>query len=213
MRLFLHLLLNATHKEIKIKGILLKSGQLITSRSILASELALSQQQVRTSLNKLKSTNEITNQLIDRNTIITIVNWNRYQTEQPDVPPDNNQIVTNIYKKVKNSNSSSVVIEDENKNCFYGEYNNVYLTFEQYSKLQAMILNDNILNELIKDLSNEIETGNKKYQKYSAKFPNAHFIHLKNFWKYRSCTGIKNMAKTTATTDTHPETKGYNFGF
>jgi hypothetical protein len=211
MRLFLHLLLNATHKDIKIKGLLLKSGQLITSRSILASELAMSQQQVRTSLDKLKSTNEITNQLINRNTIITIVNWNRYQAEQPDIQPINNQIVTNIYKNVKNS-SSSIVDKNENKNCFYGEFNNVYLTYEQYSKLKTMILNDVALNEIINALSNEIESGSQKYKKYEPEFPNAHYVHLKNFWRYRSYTGIKNAAKSTATKDTQ-KTKEYNFGY
>lgn len=219
MRVFLHLLLKANHKSKKWQGQTIEAGSFITSYENLSVETGLSVQQIRTAINKLKSTSEITYKSTSRNSIITINNWNEYQENNTQInkqitsnqQANNKQITTTKNDKNDKNSSSSVVIEDENKNCFYGEYNNVYLTFEQYSKLQAMILNDDTLNELINDLSCEIEAGNEKYKKYSAEFPNAHYIHLKNFWKHRSYTGLKTKAKSTATNPIN--TRGYNYGY
>jgi len=58
--LFLHLLLTANHKDKKWQGKIIKRGQKITSIQHLADETNLTVQQIRTSLNKLKSTGEIT---------------------------------------------------------------------------------------------------------------------------------------------------------
>ena len=59
-RLFLHCLMKANHKEAKWQGSTIKEGEFISSRDKLSSETGLSIQQVRTSVNKLKSTGELT---------------------------------------------------------------------------------------------------------------------------------------------------------
>ena len=58
--LFRHILLRANFKDKHHQGTLVKRGQYKTGLFVLASETGLSQQSIRTSLNKLKSTNEIT---------------------------------------------------------------------------------------------------------------------------------------------------------
>ena len=72
-RLFIHLLLVANHKPKNYKGILVDAGQIITSPDKLAKELDLSISKIRTSLKRLKLTNEITIKSRNKGTIIQIV--------------------------------------------------------------------------------------------------------------------------------------------
>ncbi|MGM1427929.1 hypothetical protein ACS126_01635 [Sphingobacterium lactis] len=82
--LFLHLLLKANHKDKKFQGLTVKRGQVVTGLSLLAFETSLSVQRVRTSLNKLKSTNELTIETSSKGTVITIVNYDLYQITDED---------------------------------------------------------------------------------------------------------------------------------
>jgi hypothetical protein len=113
-RLLMHLILKANHKEKRYRGIELKVGSVITSRDILAIEIGLSVQQVRTSLDKLKSTNEITIKTSSQGTIIEVVNYIKYQvvTNEPtkEQPKDNQQVTTNKNEK-NEKNERSIFIE------------------------------------------------------------------------------------------------------
>ena len=105
-RVFLHLLLKANHKEKRFKGIELKVGSIVTSRDLLARETGLSSQQVRTALNKLISTNEITSVTSSQGTILQIVSYEKYQIATSEItneqPTSNQQVTTN--KNVKKEN-------------------------------------------------------------------------------------------------------------
>lgn len=106
-RVFLHLLLKANHKEKRFKGIELKVGSIVTSRDLLARETGLSSQQVRTALNKLISTNEITSVTSSQGTILQIVSYEKYQIVTNEItneqPTSNQQVTTNKnVKKEKN---------------------------------------------------------------------------------------------------------------
>ena len=102
-RLFIHLLLKANHKEKKYRGMLLQPGTILTGRDLLAKELKLSSQQIRTSLTKLKSTNEITIKGNSLGSVIQVVKWLDYQVATNEItteqPKDNQRVTTN--KKVK----------------------------------------------------------------------------------------------------------------
>lgn len=78
---FLHLILNANFKDTPWRDTVLKKGQLIIGSKKLAEDLGFSRQQVRTALNKLKSTNEITIETTNRYSLVTIVNWSDYQSD------------------------------------------------------------------------------------------------------------------------------------
>lgn len=96
-RLFIHLILKANHKEKRYKGKLLKSGTILTSRDILAIETGLSVRQIRTSLKRLNSTNELTIKTSSQGTIIHIVNYKKYQietNEKTSERPTNDQQTT-----------------------------------------------------------------------------------------------------------------------
>jgi hypothetical protein len=108
-RLFLHLLLKANHKNKKYRGEELKAGTVLTSREKLAIELGLTVRQIRTALNKLKTTNEVTVNSSRKGTVIQIVKYKDYQIiegKRPEKRPANDQQTTSINndKKEKNIN-------------------------------------------------------------------------------------------------------------
>lgn len=98
-RVFIHLLLTANHKDKKYRGIELKAGSIVTSRDILAMSTGLSVRQIRTALDKLKSTNELTIKTSPQGTIIQIVNYCKYQLETNELtnerPMNDQQTTTN----------------------------------------------------------------------------------------------------------------------
>ena len=79
MRVFVHCLLSVTRQDYKSKGITIKKGTFYTSRDSLAKALGLSEQNVRTALKNLTSTNDISIETTNKNTIIKVCNWDRYQ--------------------------------------------------------------------------------------------------------------------------------------
>ena len=101
LHVFLYCLMRANHKPNKWRGINIDTGQFITSRDNIATATGLSVQSIRTALNKLQSTSELTIKTTNRNTVISITNWHLYQqkqskqpAEQPAQQPTNNQQTT-----------------------------------------------------------------------------------------------------------------------
>jgi hypothetical protein len=78
-RLFLHLIFMCNHSEGRFMGQTIQPGERATSLSSLASELNIGVQSVRTSINKLKSTGEITVRKTNKFSIIQLNKWSDYQ--------------------------------------------------------------------------------------------------------------------------------------
>lgn len=101
MMVFLHLLLTANFIESEYMGVKIHPGQTVIGRKSLAKELGMSEQNVRTALTHLKSTNEITIKSTNKFSVVTIVKWELYQvdsgkvTNRPTKKPHNNQPATN----------------------------------------------------------------------------------------------------------------------
>lgn len=90
-RLFMTILLMANWEDKKWKGKTIKRGQLWTSLPSLSKKARLSIQQTRTSLDKLKSTGEITDEATSSGRLITVVKYDVYQTKpkkSTDKPTD-----------------------------------------------------------------------------------------------------------------------------
>lgn len=81
-RLFTHLLFKANYEDQTWHWIEIKRGQRLTSLYSLSKETGLSIQQIRTSINKLKSTHEITQSTTSTFTLITLINYDKYQSNQ-----------------------------------------------------------------------------------------------------------------------------------
>lgn len=111
LQLFIYLLLRANKEDKKWRGILIKRGQLVTSVATISEETKLSTQQVRTSLNRLKSTNEITSKTTNRFTLVTVCKYESYQlyeeveqqTKQQALQQTNNKQITNKQQRLKNN--------------------------------------------------------------------------------------------------------------
>jgi predicted transcriptional regulator len=105
--LYLHLMLIANNREGKFQGVTIKRGQTLTGLKALNQATGLSIQTIRTCLERLKSTGEITSKSTNKFRIITLVNYDSYQNrgknqqanQQAHQQTTNKQLTTN--KKVK----------------------------------------------------------------------------------------------------------------
>lgn len=79
MRLWFYLLLSVNWVDKKWHGMIIKKGQIMTSAKKLAKGTKISYQSIRTSLERLKSTNQLTCETTHGGTLITIVKWELYQ--------------------------------------------------------------------------------------------------------------------------------------
>jgi len=104
--LFIHCLISANWKDGWYKGIRIPRGSFATGRVKLSEETGLTEQQTRTSLNHLELTNEITIKSYNKFSIITINNYDRYQTinQQDNQQLTNKQPTTN-HNRIKEINN------------------------------------------------------------------------------------------------------------
>ena len=109
-RLFFHLIMTASHKDKPWKDIVVRRGQRIASYDSLAEELQLSQRQVRTALEHLKSTGEVTSKTTSKYSIITVVNYDKYQAKYAEIDDDNDKQATS---KTTNEKSSKRQASDK----------------------------------------------------------------------------------------------------
>lgn len=104
IRLYLHLLLKATTKELPYRDIVLSPGQYATSLSKLMSELNMSKQEVRTAIKQLVSTQEITQQVTHKYTIFSVQNWQKYQLSNTVSNTVSNTILTQSIEQEERNN-------------------------------------------------------------------------------------------------------------
>lgn len=113
-------LLKATHKQVDVtvgyQRIRLEPGQFIFGRKVAASNLKMTERQIRTCQNTLISTNNLSVKTTNKFSVITVVNWNTYQGQenengqqsvsQTDQQPTSNRPQTRS-KRIKEVNTSS----------------------------------------------------------------------------------------------------------
>lgn len=81
-RLFLYFLVKANSVDKKWRGVEIKRGSFVTGLTQISEETGLSIQQIRTAIEKLKSTGEITDESTSQYRIVTICNYDKYQCNQ-----------------------------------------------------------------------------------------------------------------------------------
>ncbi len=87
-KLWLHVLLRANYKACEWQGIEIPRGAFATSYAALSAESGLTVKQVRTALDKLKSTGEITVKTNRHYTVITVSKYDEYQSCERDEVPE-----------------------------------------------------------------------------------------------------------------------------
>jgi len=113
--LFVRLLILASPSGGVWHGIGYQKGQLITSVDELRKKTGLSTQQVRTCLNRLKSTNEITIKSTNKYTIVTICKYESYQANINDDNKQNNKQSNNQLTNNQQTNNKQIT-NNNNKN-------------------------------------------------------------------------------------------------
>lgn len=120
-RLFIHLILKANHKDKNYRGQLVEAGCLLTGRELLAQETGLSVRQVRTCLERLKSTNEVTINSSRQGTIIQVVKYKDYQIATNETtterPTNDQQTTTNKNEKKERSIFIPPSVEEVSAYC------------------------------------------------------------------------------------------------
>ena len=178
--LFLHLILTANFREQEWMGRTIGPGQVVTSYAHLARDLGFSVKQIRTALEKLKRTGEVASEATNRYTVVTIVNWEKYQlteeaaaSEEASKEANEGQTEGNQeanegqqLKKGKNEKKEKKEIARHK----YGEYNNVLLTDEELDKLKAEFPDD--WKERIDRLSFYMASTGKSYKSHLATIRN-----------------------------------------
>ncbi len=148
-RVFLHLLLTANHKPSKFRGFEVGRGQIIIGRKALAESLNLTEREVRTAIEHLKTTGELTIKTTNRFSIATLTKYGVYQDKKPkttsqttsqttDKRPTNDQQTTTS-KQCNNINN----INNKNK----GERELVDITSQVAQSEKEMPLFENYQRE------------------------------------------------------------------
>lgn len=149
--LWMHLLMLANYEDKRWRGITIKRGQLVTGRKALSEITGISEQSIRTCLERLKSTNEITIKTTNKYSIITICEFDNYQdTEELNNQPTNqlaNQQLTNNqpttnqqltttkeYKEDKNNKKKISTKVDKKEICVAPEFEVVFNTWLEYKR-------------------------------------------------------------------------------
>lgn len=117
--LFIYCLLVANYYDNQHKGTLVKRGSFLTSLRKLSKETGLSFQNVRTSLKRLKSTQEITYNTTQDGTTITIC---KYDTYQLNIDMANTEDNTQSNKQVTHDQHISNNSKNLNNNNYYARY-------------------------------------------------------------------------------------------
>jgi hypothetical protein len=120
---FIHCLLKANWKEGKFQGKKVERGSFITSISTLANECGLSPRSTRTALEHLKTTGELTIKSNNKYSVITVTNYDYYQTN--DTQDDNQK--TCKQKKPESQQSKDQINISEKKNGIQDEAEELFL--------------------------------------------------------------------------------------
>lgn len=112
VKLFIFLLIRANYEEKSWRGLVIKRGQIATSLLSLSRECNMSIQVIRTCLHKLKKTGEATCNSTNKFTIITLCNYDNYQSEKEDSNTPTNKRTTN--EQQTNNKQSTTTKEYKN---------------------------------------------------------------------------------------------------
>lgn len=115
VQLFLYLLLSASIKQRKWKGIVLERGQLVTTYPELSKKTRQSVKNLRTALDRLEEGQIIGRQPTNKYTIITICNFDSYQTkEEPEWQTNGRQTAG---QGQTNGRQTAGIIAEEKEEC------------------------------------------------------------------------------------------------
>lgn len=182
-QLFTYCLLKANYKDSNWRGIDVKKGEFITSLESLSLETGLSVQQIKTALKKLIATNNLTSTATNKNRLITVVNYSKFQSNIEGLATSqvtsqqqttNKQVTTD--KNIKNLKElKEEKIKSKPKKKFS---ESVKLTEEEHQKLIVLYGSEINANEAIEILNDYIMSKGDKYKSH-------YHVMKKNGWVHK----------------------------
>lgn len=167
--LFLHLLLKANYKDNQWQGITIKRGDVVIGLMSLSEELNLSVQQIRTSLKKLKSSQKITSKSTNKFTVVTIVNYDKYQDAEIEITNGTTNEQQTDNKRITTLKERKEYKEDKNKEKIYKkekyfddvELNDLFIEFLELRKKLKAVNSERAVNTLL-NILNDYDLPTKK---------------------------------------------------
>lgn len=175
LAVWMYLLLNATHSEypalFKGEKITLQPGQLITGRKSIAGALDVSESKVTRILNAFESEQQIEQQTSNKNRLITVINWDKYQLCDQQTEQQLNNKRTTTEQQLNTNNNDKNNKNGKNEIKTYSDnatLNDSILDFIAYRKSIKKPMTDNAvklllgkLNKMSSDVSEQIEILNQ----------------------------------------------------
>lgn len=113
--LFLHCLFMANYQQADWCGITIQRGSFVTSIDELSQQTGLTVQKTRTALKKLISTGEITKISTNRYSVITVVNYEKFQNTEKSITGKSTGNAANNQRTANKQRTGKLTINEENK--------------------------------------------------------------------------------------------------
>lgn len=124
LAVFIHILLKANFADGYYSGSRIHRGQYAFSQRTLARDVGMTHSEVRTALEHLVETGEISVEAFPRYTVVTVLNYDKYQTKPPEKPKQKPKT-----KKAKESEAVNKVPKEYQE--FFGDD---YEAYERWAK-------------------------------------------------------------------------------
>lgn len=160
---FVYCLLRANYDSQRFMGVEIPRGSFVSSIDSMAMETGLTPRQIRTSIEKLIKTNEITKKATNKFTIINVVNYEVYQDEKIKVDKRMTNERQTDDKRMTTIKEDKKIRNKEYIYNIYGEFQNVKLNDDEYKKLVDEFGQDGT-NQIIKILDMYKGSTGKKYK-------------------------------------------------
>jgi len=115
MRVWLQLLFDANYEPKRWKGITVERGQLIFGRLAFSKKCGVSEQQIRTAMERLKSTSEITIKTTNRYSLVTIAKYELYQMDETETTSKSTSQLTNNQPTINQQSTTPKEVKKERK--------------------------------------------------------------------------------------------------
>ena len=174
-RLLIHLLASVNHEDKKWKGKTIKAGSMAFSWDTLSLKCGLSKQQLRTSMGKLESSNEVTRSITGKYQLVSLCKWGELQGVNSKVtakPTDNQQknnskvTPTKEDKKLEKERIKKLIDSlQESKTSIFNDWLNYRksikksITVEATMKTLVNRFNKETLDKCVQTVNNSIENG------------------------------------------------------
>lgn len=175
--LYIHCIIEANFNSKKWQNNFIKKGSFITSLSKLSIDTGLTIQQVRTALNKLKSTQDLTYISTSKYTVINVCNYCDWQKPEEENNTVNNIINNKRTTNEQQTNNNQITTTNKANNNIEREYRETFEILIKYAELKgaksptayaSKILHETKeenLKNVVESLQKEIEKIEKNNQK------------------------------------------------